>query len=83
MTQLKHLLKYINGTKDFTIQLQPKHQPKTQQGLIPLSITTFSDRDWAGEQQQENPHQGSSQHSSTAPSLGQAELNQQKQHHQL
>eukprot|EP00971_Amphidinium_carterae_P260452 5167380-Amphidinium_carterae.1 len=48
MTQLKHLLRYISGTKDFTIQLKPKHATKTSQGLIPLNITTFSDSDWAG-----------------------------------
>eukprot|EP00971_Amphidinium_carterae_P349096 6490844-Amphidinium_carterae.2 len=48
MTQLKHLLRYISGTKDYAIQLQPKAPQATQQGLLPTTISTFSDSDWAG-----------------------------------
>eukprot|EP00971_Amphidinium_carterae_P114133 2261831-Amphidinium_carterae.1 len=47
MSQLKHLLRYISGTKGYTIQLQPKAPQTTQQGLLPLTINTFSDSDWA------------------------------------
>ena len=46
---LKHLLRYLAGTKDYCLMLKPTHTlPSFTTTKVPLEIHVYCDSDWAG-----------------------------------
>ena len=43
--KLKHLLKYVNQTRDFVFVMEPHIPAPNSQGLIPIEIVKYSDSD--------------------------------------
>ena len=56
---LKHLLKYVNQTRDFIFVMEPQIPAPNAQGLSPVEIINYSDSFWAGCQKSRRSTSGS------------------------
>ena len=49
LANLKHLLRYLVGTRDYALMLKPSTTlPKPDEQQVPLELHTYCDSDWAG-----------------------------------